>query len=408
MPVFDINAGYNQHQYSSILDDQNVESGIALRAAQQASLEKSTSLADKGIELEERRVKIQEAEQQRLQEQWNEVKDSKEGKILTEGFTVAHAAYQNAIESGRSEEEASAFAYDNMIDKIDMLLPGQREAAEKSANENGITRDTFDIVSIVSQLGIMPTAGEPFTLAEGAQRYAPDGTLLAENEKDFSPTPMVSINSEGEDAATKAYGGTVGKRAGDRDDKALATYDEDTNLSRLELALSRGARSGFGEDVILDVRGALDTLGLAQFPEGAQESEVVRSIGNVLALRMRNPDSGLGLTGNTSNKDLTFLKDSVAGIGRSEGGNLLLVKMAKSLNQFKRDIASEQARIIQASGGKLPLDLDKQLMDYANKYEMFTKTEREEIGSFVSGKNSKPATVSDASDEDILKALERR
>ena len=244
---------------------------------------------------------------------------------------------------------------------------------------------------------------EGYTLADKAQRYE-NGVMVAENEGE-PDAPLVTIDQTGETSATKAYGGTVGARAGDRDDKAFATYADDTNLNSLELALERGARSGFGEDVILDVRGALDTLGLVQFPDGAVQSEVVRSIGNQLALRMRNPKSGLGLTGNTSNKDLQFLKDSVAGIGRSEGGNRLLVKMAKKQNQFKRDIAAKQSQIIMNNGGVVPVDLDGRLMTFANGYEMFTKTERDEISSFANGTEDKPAVIEDESDDDILTIL---
>ena len=232
-----------------------------------------------------------------------------------------------------------------------------------------------------------------------ASGYADDALLRA-----VPKAPLVTIDQKGETAATQAYGGTVGERAGERDDKALATYAEDASLTRLELALARGARTGFGEDIILDVRGALDTLGMLEFPEGAEESEVTRSIGHVLALRMRNPDSGLGLTGNTSNKDLAFLKASVAGIGRSEGGNILLVKMARRLNQFKRDIAQEQARIISEGDGGVPINLDARLMTFANGYDMFTASERKEIRDGVKSDNVSGA-IGDASDEAVLKAL---
>jgi hypothetical protein len=213
----------------------------------------------------------------------------------------------------------------------------------------------------------------------------------------------------GQGAATEKYGGTVGERAGERDEQAQATYANDAELSRIALALANGARTGFGESIILDIRNAFETFGGISLPEGAQESEIVRSIGNKLALMLRNPDSGLGLTGNTSNKDLQFLKDSVAGIGRSEGGNRLMIKQAMKLNQFKRDIADEQARIIaektdDKEAGVVPLDLDAQLMRYANGYEMYTNQERKEIRDFL--KNGPTSDLAeDASDEEILEAL---
>ena len=357
-------------------------------------------MAKERAELERDNLKLQMADRIRA----GEVRELQINADLLTPSLVSYSAEPD-------EDKALAKFNEDIKIKMQSMDEASREKYTKLAGED----------HVFNHDEIMRTGAS----IEGFMRAKEDSPWAKINPKDFTresvaafsqtgnesdlvaapKAPLVSMNMGGETAATKAYGGTVGARAGDRDDKAFATYADDANLDALELALARGARSGWGESIILDVRGALDTLGLAQFPEGAQQSEVVRSIGNVLALRMRNPDSGLGLTGNTSNRDLMFLKDSVAGIGRSEGGNRLLVKMAKKLNQFKRDIAGEQARIIVANGGAVPLTLDASLMGFANEYQMFTDSERKEIDSFANDVENKPADIADASNDDVLKLL---
>ena len=98
-----------------------------------------------------------------------------------------------------------------------------------------------------------------------------------------------------------------------------------------------------------------------------------------MALRLRNPTSGLGLTGSTSNKDLDFLKASVPGLQRSEAGNIKIIEYTKRVNQFKRNVAAEQGRLIAENGGKVPGDLDTKISQFINNYQFFSDEERAEL-----------------------------
>ena len=102
-----------------------------------------------------------------------------------------------------------------------------------------------------------------------------------------------------------------------------------------------------------------------------------------MALRLRNPESGLGLTGNTSNKDLQFLKDSVVGLARTEQGNKLIIKFMMRQNDMKKAVARKQTQIRQANDGKTPDDIDSQIMDFIDNYEFFSKGEREQINRSI-------------------------
>lgn len=186
---------------------------------------------------------------------------------------------------------------------------------------------------------------------------------------------VVNVNSQGETAATKKFGESIGERAGQRIDLAENALDQNLQLDRASMALERGAETGMGEETLLNLKNFGQTF-LGMDFENVPEQEVVRTIQNQMALRLRNPASGLGLTGSTSNRDLQFLKDSVIGLARSEEGNELLIDMMKRQNNLKVDIAAEQNRIIEENGGVVPNNLDSQIMDFVNEYDFFTPEER--------------------------------
>lgn len=309
--------------------------------------------------------------------------------------------------------------------EIKRLLPTLPESVQESVKKGAGEDHVYDIEEIANtklmlsawgkkQGGELKPAkfmidGQPVQgFSDPYGNYYKGNRELATGNITPYDSPSVSVNiDKGEDEATKAYGKSVGNRAATRDEQSNATYQDDATLDRMQLALASGARTGFGESVILDIRGAFDTLGWVPLPEGANETEVIRALGNQLALRMRNPNSGLGLTGNTSNKDLDFLKQSVAGIDRSEKGNMLLIEMAKKVNKFKRDIASEQARIISQNGGVVPTDLDKKLMDYANNYDLLTKTERKQLTQLQNEKSDN-TDIGGISDDDFRKKFKEQ
>ena len=98
--------------------------------------------------------------------------------------------------------------------------------------------------------------------------------------------------------------------------------------------------------------------------EGLAEAEVFNALSNQLALLIRNPDSGMGLPGATSNRDLTFLIESVPNLSTSVEGNKLLLEVYDKMYQLQVDVMNEQKRIIKANNGVPPLNLEEQLASY--------------------------------------------
>lgn len=219
-------------------------------------------------------------------------------------------------------------------------------------------------------------------------RTLPDGTQVQvdlSSNREFpsprnaaQPETVVNVNTQGESAATKRFGENIGERAGERVDMAEEAIDQNVLLDRVSLALERGAGTGTGEETFLNLKGIGENIFGMDF-EGVPEQEVIRTIQNQMALRLRNPDSGMGLPGSTSNRDLQFLKDSVVGLARSEEGNELLIDFMKRQNNMKVDVVAEQNRIINENNGVVPSDLDSRIMEYVNDYDFFTPEERTQL-----------------------------
>lgn len=193
----------------------------------------------------------------------------------------------------------------------------------------------------------------------------------------------ININEAQTSQSAIVYGRGVGDRMVKRDETAEATYVSDQVLNRMSLALARGARAGVGEEYILDVRGFLDTIGVLPLSQEANQTEILSALGNQAALIMRNPESGLGLPGNTSNRDLEFLKKASPGIWKSEEGNKLYIDFQLRQNQFKRDLADRQSDILDANEGLPPPNLEKQLRAFARDYEFYDDEEQAEIESWM-------------------------
>jgi hypothetical protein len=242
-----------------------------------------------------------------------------------------------------------------------------------------------------------------------------DGQWVAKDipgAKGSVPQTTVNVNTGdnlknvAEKKANEVYGGKIGENVNKRFSMAEEAYNQNAQLDTVALALADGARTGFGEEVLLNIRSLAQTIGIDVGDLGPEE--LIRKISNEMALRLRNPDSGLGLTGNTSNKDLDFLKASVIGLSRTEGGNRLIIEMMRKYNKMKIDIAQKQDELIAANDGNIPRDIDRQMLKFANEYEMFSADERKQIEGFLGGGKTvggdKPAAGPSTADE-YLKSI---
>jgi hypothetical protein len=191
--------------------------------------------------------------------------------------------------------------------------------------------------------------------------------------------------------ANKKYGQGVGDRVNEKVKGAQEAVNQNVQLDAVLDAINSGADTGVGEETILNLKSFAQTLGFETKDLGPQE--LIRKISNEMALRLRNPDSGLGLTGNTSNKDLDFLKASVIGLNRTESGNRMIVDFMKKYNQFRIDIADYQQKLISDNNGSIPSNIDEMMLNYANNYKLLTPEETAEtkrLGQKIKGRFKAP------------------
>jgi hypothetical protein len=207
------------------------------------------------------------------------------------------------------------------------------------------------------------------------------------------PAAVQTINMPTpEDKATEEFGKLMGTRAGQRIDAAAQAQNQNQTLMRMSEAIASGAQTGLGQQTLLDVKNLAQSLFGIQLGENVGEQEVVRALGNRLAMEVRNPASGLGLTGATSNRDLDFLIGAIPGLQRTPQGNALLIEQLMKQNQFKVDIANEQQRIIDENNGVVPRNLDTQLMRYMNNYQFVDDDFRRAIDQATSQTAQQPAS----------------
>lgn len=185
-----------------------------------------------------------------------------------------------------------------------------------------------------------------------------------------------SINNVAQKEAAKKYGEGMGNLTIDRLKQASEASSQNLQLDLMQDALTRGAKTGFGQDSIATIKNAYTSLTGAEAPEGLAPTELVRSFGNQFALRLRNPDSGLGLPGATSNRDIQFLQSMSPSLINSPKGNQEIIGAYKKINKFKVDLAKEQSRIVKENQGNIPVDLETQLQDYVTNYEILTPQEK--------------------------------
>ena len=133
--------------------------------------------------------------------------------------------------------------------------------------------------------------------------------------------------------------------------------------------------------------------------------EAIQSRQNLLALKFRNPDSGFGLTGNTSDRDVSFLQSIPTGIGNTREGSmigslLLLIKLRR-----QAEISSVRANLLARGEGSKTQAVIKR---YKEQVDAIKPDEREFIQSLINRAqggelDSRPAT--ELSDDEVRQRL---
>lgn len=158
----------------------------------------------------------------------------------------------------------------------------------------------------------------------------------------FSPNAQVEITNMGDD---------FGRLPTSLQNQVIELFNESESSRRQaeELSVMKGmterADTGILTPVTLPIKQAFDAIGIS-ISNDVPLLEALRSQQNQLALRLRNPDSGFGLTGNTSDRDIRFLKDAVPGIANTPEGNQAIAIIMGAKMRRDAELKEAQANFI--------------------------------------------------------------
>lgn len=181
-------------------------------------------------------------------------------------------------------------------------------------------------------------------------------------------TPLVTVG-----AGEKAWDTESAKLFAQRYDQISTQADVASEMLSLlgaaEQALSSGVYQGIGAEQLLDLQRLGTALGVEN-TEQVAGGELIRAIQNRMALLMRNPESGMGMPGAVSDRDIQFLKAAQPGLSRTPEGNRQMLQMLAKMEQRKIEVA-QMADAYIAKHGRLDAGFNTQVREYAQANPLF-------------------------------------
>lgn len=125
----------------------------------------------------------------------------------------------------------------------------------------------------------------------------------------------------------------------------------DNQVTELEVTkqMAANAETGALTPVTLPVSNALRQIGI-EVAQDVPLLQALRAQQSQLALRFRNPDSGFGLPGSASNKDITFLKQTVGDLGNTPEANIAILTILIAKQRRSAQLSRMRAEHILTTG----------------------------------------------------------
>lgn len=278
-----------------------------------------------------------------------------------EGGT-AMADAQGAVFSGGGIESSALSAANKVGRQLGGISPGM-EAPEVDANNPFanlpdhakqllMTMSPENQQKVLAQLAFPEPADMPARVQEAQivsqQTGRPVGEILAEWRAKDGTNVNVSVGGpqvytgDRDSAYGKAMGQLAAKdieglrNAADKSAEMLRTYD---SMNRLLEGIETGTFTGTTTQIVK----AAESLGIdtGAWGDNVSAVEAARSLQNQLALQIRNPDSGMGLPGATSNRDIQFLLDSIPSINMTPAGRRAITEVIRGRANLARKLSTE-------------------------------------------------------------------
>lgn len=203
----------------------------------------------------------------------------------------------------------------------------------------------------------------------------------------------------GESSLQATVGKDLANRVSQSQDSARKSLQQDFLLDQVQLALSRGAQTGFGEESKMEIKKAMNSF-IPGVDFDVSDSEMIRKVNTQLALELGNMQDTM-LKGSTSNRDMDMLMAGVPGLMTTPGGNVKIIGLMKRTNQMQRDIAEESNKVLNASGLSVT-EKQSRINDYISHYQLLTSAEKGNIRKFedqvYDGPRPEIGTISEGKD----------
>lgn len=191
-------------------------------------------------------------------------------------------------------------------------------------------------------------------------------------------SPVVPAGAEDNSPFAKEAGKKFAQDYLDMQGKARSASETLATLDDAERVINSGIYTGFGGEAAQAFRRAANAVGLGN-PDDTAAGETLKKIQNEMSLIVRNPDSGMGLPGAASDKDIEFLKSTQIGLDRSPQANRLFINAARRVKNRQLEVA-RMANDYVNKYGRLDSRFYTNLRDWSARNSMFDglRQERQE------------------------------
>jgi hypothetical protein len=165
-----------------------------------------------------------------------------------------------------------------------------------------------------------------------------------------------AVGPRGPSHAEKAYDTHAQKEFVEQNSKIMAASDAArtrwTALTEAE-ELTKNPNVAQGAHGPLTLMGKKWAQSFGYDMAGVPESELLVSAANRSAMEARNPANGAGLTGATSDRDLTFLQNSTFSLSNTPETNQRMIRVLKQVEEHKMEVENFRQQYVANNGGRM-------------------------------------------------------
>lgn len=283
---------------------------------------------------------------------------------------VTSAMMQGSLGSEAAREARGSFDGGELVAALEAIATGQNVPQLYDVNSQGIQSQRYS--PGIDESGQLAQANIASERALADQRMTDEGTSLMQHARAAGLEPgtpeyeafirenavksgvTVNTGPTGAGDMQEEQGKRLGQFLGDTfiemQEQAREAAQQNAQLDAIEQLLE-GVHTGRGMPTLTEIQGLANTFGI-ELGSDLGQKEAARSIANQIALRFRSPESGMGLPGATSDRDLAFLQSFPPGIGQSPEGRAMITETFRRINTRKQQVAQAALELVQRNAAQ--------------------------------------------------------